>query len=177
MKINVGSVNQVKVNAVKEAILDYDFLREGEVVSLGIKSEVSDQPMTLDETISGSINRAKNAFQGCDYSFGIEDGLIKVPHTKTGYMNICACTIFDGKKFHTGLSSAFEYPIEVTNIVLKEKVEINEAVYRVGLTNNPKVGSFEGAVSILTKGKVSRTEYSKQAVEMALIHLQNPNLY
>lgn len=177
MKIKVGSVNQVKVNAVKEVIADYDFLQNGEVVGLGIKSEVSDQPMTLDETITGSINRAKNAYSDCDLSFGIEDGLMKVPHTKTGYMNICACTIYDGKKFHTGLSSAFEYPIEVTKTILEQKVEVNEAVYRVGLTDNPKVGSFEGAISLLTKGKVSRTDYSKQAVVMALMHLQNPSLY
>lgn len=177
MKINVGSANQVKINAVKEVIVDYDFLQDAKVIGLGVKSEVSDQPMSLDVTITGSINRAKNAFDDCKYSIGIEDGLMEVPHSKTGYMNICACTIYDGKKFHTGLSSAFEYPLEVTRMILNEKIEVNEAVYRVGLTDNPKVGSFEGAISLLTKGRVSRTAYSKQAVQMALIHLQNPSLY
>ena len=76
MKINVGSQNIVKVSAVKEVIENYDFLLNAEVFGLKISSQVSTQPKSLDETIHGAMNRAKNSFKDCNYSFGIEDGLM-----------------------------------------------------------------------------------------------------
>ena len=66
MKINVGSTNQIKVDAVKEKILEYDFLKNAEITGIEVSSEVSDQPKTLEETIQGAMNRAKNSFQNCD---------------------------------------------------------------------------------------------------------------
>jgi len=50
---------------------------------------------------------------------------------------------------------------------------MNQAFSRAGLTNNPKLGSQEGAVGLLTKGRLTRKEYTKQAIRTALIHLEN----
>lgn len=171
MKINVGSKNDVKIVAVKEAVRDYNFLLVAEVAGVNASSDVSEQPKSIDETIRGAMNRAKNAFKDCEYSFGIEDGLMQVPNTKTNYMNICACVIYDGQNYHIGLSSAFEYPDNVTKLVFKDGLDINQAFYKIGLTKNPKVGSAEGAIGILTHGRLLRKEYAKQAITMALIHL------
>lgn len=171
MKINVGSKNDVKIVAVKEAVRDYDFLSGAEISGVYACSDVSEQPKSIDETIRGAMIRAKNAFKDCEYSFGIEDGLMQVSNTKTNYMNICACVIYDGQNFHIGLSSAFEYPDNVTKLVFKEGLDINQAFYKIGLTKNPKVGSAEGAIGILTHGRLLRKEYTKQAITMALIHL------
>lgn len=177
MRINVGSKNDVKVEAVREAIRDYAFLSNAEVAGIDANSEVSEQPKSVGETIRGAMNRAKSAFRDCDYSFGLEDGLMRVPNTKTDYMNICACAIYDGKNHHIGLSSAFEYPPHVTKLVFEEGLDINQAFHRVGLTKNPKVGSAEGAVGILTHGRLLRKDYTKQAVMMALIHVENSKLF
>jgi len=173
MKIIVASKNQVKVEAVKEAIQDYDFLAKAEIFSSEPSSNVSGQPKSLDETINGAMNRAKNAFKKCNYSFGVESGFIRVSKTKTGYMNVTACAIYDGKNYHIGLSSAFECPLKVTKLIFEEGVDLNQAFYNVGLTKNPKLGSSEGAISILTKGRLTRKEYTKQAITMALINLEN----
>lgn len=177
MKINVGSNNKVKIQAVKEVIRNYDFLSKAEITGIDVPSQVPDQPKSMNKTIQGAINRANNAWSDCQYSFGLESGLMKVPHTKTGYMDFCACAIFDGKKHHLGLSSAFEYPLKVTQLVLKEGLDINQAFYKTGLTANSKVGSFAGAIGILTKGKLLRKEHTKQAIIMALIHLENKKLF
>ena len=177
MRINIGSKNQVKVNAVKETIKDYDFLSEAEVFSLEVSSEVHKQPKSIDETVEGAMNRAKSAFQNCKYSFGIESGLIKVPNTKTGYMDVCACAIYDGKEYHIGLSSAFEYPTELTKLVLSEELDIDQAFYKLGLTKDKRIGRSEGVISYLTKGRLKRKEYIKQAITTALIHLENPELF
>ncbi|MBU0530039.1 MAG: inosine/xanthosine triphosphatase [Candidatus Aenigmatarchaeota archaeon] len=177
MKINVGSKNQNKVNAVKEIVVDYDFLSHAEVISLDASSEVSNQPKTLEETIQGAMRRAKNCFQDCELSFGIEDGLMKVPNTKSGYMNICVCSIFDGKEYHLGISSAFEYPSGVTDLIFKEGLEVDEAVHKLGITKDKRIGYAGGMIGLLTKGRLKRKDNIKEAVRTALIHLENADYY
>ena len=118
MKINIGSKNIVKIEALKEIIKDYPDFLDLEIISKDVSSDVSDQPKSLDETIKGAMHRAENAFGDCEYSFGLESGLMKVSETKTGYMDFTACAIYDGKIFHLGLSSCFEYPPKVVEYIL-----------------------------------------------------------
>lgn len=177
MKIGVGSTNQVKVNAVKETIPLYDMLKEAEVVPMDVPSDVSAQPTSLQETIDGAKNRARKAYEGNDLGIGLESGLFEVPHTKTGMMDTTACAIYDGKEFHIGLSAAFEYPVKVTELVQAGTHDISQAFYEQKLTANEKLGAAEGAIGILTKGRLTRIGYTKQALTMALIHLENPELY
>jgi non-canonical (house-cleaning) NTP pyrophosphatase len=70
MIINVGSKNDVKVNAVKETIRNYKFLEKSEVNGIEVPSGVSEQPKSMQEIIQGGMNRAKNAFKDCNLSFG-----------------------------------------------------------------------------------------------------------
>ncbi len=178
LKINVGSRNQAKIDAVSEIILDYPHLTNAEVQSTETSSGVPNQPKSLEETVLGATNRAKICFENCDYSIGIESGLMKVPGTKSGYMDVCVCAIYDGNEFHLGLSSAWEFPDKETmRLILEEGLDMSAAINRMGLTNNPEIGSAEGAVGILTKGRVGRKEYTKQALRMALIHLEEFDFY
>ena len=172
LKIKVGSYNPVKISAVEEILLEYSHLTPAEVKGIAVNSKVSDQPKSLNETIQGAINRARQTYEDCDYSFGIESGLMTVPQTKTGYMDISVCAIYDGREFHLGISSAFECPLKVTEYMIKGGLNMNEAFYKAGLTDNPQVGSTQGAVSILTKGRLTRKEYTKQAIRTALIHME-----
>jgi inosine/xanthosine triphosphatase len=146
-----------------------------------ICSGVSEQPKSLDEIITGAKNRAKGAFEhrsgGITWGFGIESGLFEVPHTKTGIMDICACVIYDGTDYHVGLSSAFECPPKVVELVHSQRMDLNDAFKSIGLTDNPKLGNAEGAVGLLTKNRVTRLDYIKQAIMMAMIHLENAEMY
>ena len=177
MRIGVGSTNQVKVSAVKELLPLYQIFKDAEVISVETFSGVSDQPLSLEETIQGAKNRAKEAHEGNDFGIGLESGLFEVPHTKTGMMDTCACAIYDGKEYHVGLSSSFEYPIKVMEMVIKGTHNISQAFHENNLTENPDVGAAEGAIGILTKGRLDRIAYTKQALTMALVHLENPELY
>ncbi len=173
MKINVGSRNRAKVAAVAEIVREYPHLSAADVAGVDAPSEVSRQPLSLEETIRGAMTRARNSFRDCDYAVGIESGLMAVPFTKSGYMDICAAAIYDGREFHLGLSSAWEFPDRaIFESMLRDKIDMSEAINRAGLTENPAVGSAEGAIGILTKGRIDRKEYSKQALRMALIHLE-----
>ncbi len=121
LRIIVGTMNPAKLEAVKEILQDYSHLKDATVVGVKANSGVSEQPKTLDETISGAMNRARGAFSDCTYSFGIESGLFPVPHTKSGYMDVCAVAIYDGKDFHLGLSSRGNFPIPRSSISCSTK--------------------------------------------------------
>jgi non-canonical (house-cleaning) NTP pyrophosphatase len=81
-----------------------------------------------------------------------------VPHTKSGYMDVCACAIFDGSEYHLGLSSAWEAPERVSKLILEDGLDMNEAAYEAGLTKDKKVGSAQGLVGIMTRGRLTRKE-------------------
>ncbi len=171
-KIKIGTKNKAKIEAIEEIIKDYSHLASATVEGVETNSGVSDQPKSLDETIKGAINRARNSFRDCDLSFGIESGLMQVPETKSGYMDVCVCAIYDGKEFHLGLSSAWEFPDKnIIGMMLDEGLDMTQAVNKAGLTNNPTIGSAEGAIGILTKGRLDRKAYTKQAIQTALIHV------
>lgn len=174
--IKVGSKNKVKVGAVKEIIPKYVFLSNAKVKSVECNGPIR-QPKSLNEIIQCAMYRAKECFKDCDLSFGIEGGLMKIPETKTNFMNISCCVIYDGNKFHMGFSPAFEYPAEVIKLVFEEGIDINQAVRKIGLTKKKKIGSHGGTIGILTNGRVTRKEIIELSIMMALIHLENPQLY
>lgn len=172
LAVCVGSKNIQKVEAVREILQEYPHLADAVVSSCAASSDVSSQPKSLEETVRGAMNRAKNAFQDCRYSFGIESGLMEVPYAKSGFMDVCVAAIFDGKEIFLGLSSAWEFPDpSVMNLMLKDGLDMAQAINKAGLTSNHAIGSAEGAIGILTRGLLNRKEYTKQALRTALIHL------
>lgn len=177
MKIIVGTKNDAKLQAVREVIADYLILKEAELIGKEISSGISDQPKSFEETVRGAQNRAKGVFDGNGLSIGLESGLVEVPLSQNGFMDICVCAIYDGKKFSMGISSGFECPKEVNRLIFEEGLNMTEACNKIGLSSNPKLGSAEGMIGILTKGRVDRKEYTKQALIMALIQIENEGIY
>ncbi len=168
-RIIVASMNLNKINAVKEVFPSH------QVFGTACPSGVGEQPMSLEEIIKGAINRAKGVFGDCEYSVGIEDGISRVPQTTSGYMNFCCCAVFDGRRIYLGLGPAFEYPPECTKKVIEERITVSEAFAPV--SDNPEIGYEEGIIGWLTRGRINRRDYTKQAVEMAKIQIDNPELY
>ena len=177
MLIRVGSTNQVKLEAVQETIADYELLTDAKVLAANVGSDVSEQPASLAETVSGAKNRARNAFAECELSVGLEGGLMQVPESKTGYMNVCACAIYDGEQFHLGLSSGFEHPPAAIAAVFDQGLDISQAYHHVGLSASDELGRNQGAIGVLTRKRVMRKEYMQQALVTALIHLENQALF
>ncbi|MFZ1987420.1 MAG: inosine/xanthosine triphosphatase [Minisyncoccia bacterium] len=173
MHIKVGTKNKAKVGAVEEILADYPHLKDAVVEGVEVSSGVADQPKSLEETIAGAENRAKAAFVDCAYAIGIESGLMAVPRTKSGFMDVCVCAIYDGSELHLGLSSGWEFPDPtiITKHMIAEGLNLTEAANKAGLTNNPSIGSGEGIINTLTKGRMDRKEYTKQALLTALIHI------
>ncbi len=173
MKVVVGSLNPVKLNATRN-ILEKIY-GEIDISSKDVDSEVSDQPFGIDETVKGAVNRAKNSYSSdVDLSVGIESGLMETPNTLTGYIDLQWCAIFDGDKVTLGVSSGFEYPPEVVNEVLNG-VEVGDVMDKI--TGIDKLGTKKGAVSYLSRDMLDRTENTEQCVLTAMIPRMNENIY
>ncbi len=179
MKIFVGSKNSGKISSVIRALEKYEEFRSCFVEGKSVDSGVKSQPIGLDETITGAKNRAFNTFHldSCDFAVGLESGIFKVPHTKSEYMDTTACAIFDGKSFHLGLSSCFEYPKSLISKIFDEGKEISEGAVELGFSENRDFREEKGMIGVLTKGVITRIDYSEQAVHVALIHLLNKEHY
>jgi inosine/xanthosine triphosphatase len=180
MIISVGSKNKAKVQAVEEVLQNYPSLAKAQIFSFSVHSDISEQPLSLEETIQGAKNRAKNAFEACascNYGFGIESGLCKAPGTRTGYLHLCACSIFNGFDHHVGFSTGFEVPSSILELIFKNNMNLTEACLHSGISQNSNLGSEEGLVGILTKGRTDRKSYSKECIAAALIQLENAHWY
>lgn len=177
MKVGVGSKNQTKVNAVAEILRDYPLFVSAEVNGMPVVVEEFGHPKSLEETVAGAIDRAKQAWEGNEYGFGIEGGLMSVPETKTGYMEVAVCAIYDGRQAHLGLSPACEWPLPVIDGILNKGLDGSQAMKVAGLTAEEKLGENKGFIDMVTKGRMDRTAFNKAAVMMALVHLENPEHY
>ncbi|MBI2102657.1 inosine/xanthosine triphosphatase [Candidatus Woesearchaeota archaeon] len=172
MNINIGTDNPTKIQALTEVIQEYDLLCAAMVIPSRVDSGVGDQPLTLDQTMLGAQNRAKAAYRNCHFSVGIESGFLEAPLANGGLMEVTVCAVYDGKNVHYGFSSGFNCPEDILAFV-KQGKNLNDAAYLAGYTPNPEVGKAEGIIGVLTRGRVTRKEYTKQALRMALIHVEN----
>jgi len=177
MKISVGSKNQTKVQAVAEVLKASETFSSAEVTGVDVVTDVFGHPVSMELVLKGAMDRAVKAFKDCDFSFGIEGGLVEVPYTKSGYMEIAACAIYDGKRYHLGLSPGFEWPKTVTDLIVNKGLDGSQALKEAGFTQHEKIGTAEGGIFIFTHGRMNRKEYNKQAVIMALLHLENGSAY
>ncbi len=168
-RIHVASLNKNKIQAVQEIFPSCD------VKGIACRSGVREQPLSFDEIIEGAVFRAKSVFGDCNYSVGIEDGIALVPQTLSGYMNFCCCVIYDGSKIYLGLGPAFEYPPQCTKRTVEEGITISEAF--MPFTGKLDIGYEEGIIGWLTKGRMTRKDYTKLAVEMARVQIENARLF
>jgi len=171
--VAVGSTNPVKIEAVREGF--EKVLGAVEVVGVDVNSNVSSHPIGLEETYLGALNRAKNAFEKvqCSYGVGIEAGLIKVGEH---YIDVHVCVVFDGIRETVGLSQGFEYPKIVAEKVL-EGIEGGKIAEKISGIKD--IGKNIGLIGYLTDNNITRKDLCRESVIMALIPrmMKNAHLY
>jgi inosine/xanthosine triphosphatase len=174
----VGTRNPVKISAVVHAV-ERLLHEKFEVVQVEVNSGVPNQPVGLEQTILGAVNRAKHAIISvprAEFGIGIEAGLVKVPEALTGYFDIQFAAVADKTgKVTVGCGSGFEYPPKVLREVLDKRKEIGDVME--SLTGIENIGERMGAIGFLTHGQLDRQSLTEQAVLMALIPRINRELY
>jgi len=177
MIINIGTKNNAKIEAVREAISTYPDLKDASLIAKDVESGIEDQPKHIEISLKGAKNRAKAAFNDCDLSIGIESGITPVGGTKTGYIESTICAIYDGKDFHVGNSCGFEVPPELIRLMHDEGMDLSQATKAAGLTDQEDIGADQGIVGLLTKGRINRKDYTITALIMALVQIEFRRLY
>lgn len=119
--IAVGTTSPQKIGYLKEVLREIRI--KSIIKSVEVKSKVSEQPLTVKETKTGSINRAKHALKeikDADFALGIEVGYHK--YLKNKYEIFCFVTIIDKDGYKiSGQSYRFLLPKYHQNILIKNK--------------------------------------------------------
>lgn len=161
MDIAVGSVNQVKVAAVRSVMERvYGDVR---ITAVDVSSGVPPQPFE-GQTHQGSENRARAALGDHDMAVGIEAGVFEM---LDGLYDIQHCTIIsrDGRVTY-GHGSGFRYPDSIADLVRKG-MTVGDAVKEV--YGNTEIGKKQGAIGLLSKGLIDRKTLTEQSVTAAMI--------
>jgi inosine/xanthosine triphosphatase len=184
INICVGSLNPVKIKATTLAFKKY--FKKIAVFKVKANSKIPNQPIGMDMTINGAINRAKFALNYLIneksrykniFGIGIEAGLVPITKTISGYMDFQFCAIMDENQTITlGSGISFEYPKFIIDQILEKRdLEIGEIIGK--LAGNVNLKNETGAISFLSKNEVNRTEILTQAVICALLPRINRKLY
>jgi inosine/xanthosine triphosphatase len=171
--VAVGSRNPVKVAAASAGFGD----SLGPVVVIGVEaaSDVAAQPMGDDETIRGAMNRAGAALAAvpdADFGVGLEGGVVPIG----GALYCCAwCAVVD-RNGAVGLASTgrCELPPPVADLI-RAGMELGDADDQVFGRENSKQG--EGAVGLLTRGRIDRASFYAPAVTMALARFLSAEVF
>jgi len=170
LRIVVGSTNPVKVGAVAEAFRKY--WSECEVVGIGVRSGVGEQPMSELETMRGARNRAMRCIRNADYGVGLEGGVCTIENK----MFECAWVAIIDKDGKLGLAGGlyFELPANIAEEIRKGG-ELGPLMDKLTGKSNVKQGA--GAIGIFTKGELDRKAAYVQIVLSALIKFVSPEWF
>ncbi|MCL2786618.1 MAG: inosine/xanthosine triphosphatase [Methanomassiliicoccaceae archaeon] len=161
MSVAVGSMNQVKVEAVRTVMERiYGNVR---VIPAVVESGVPDQPFGP-ETYDGAVNRARAALGEHKLGVGIEAGVFEM----YGHLyDVQHCAVVDRNGTITvGMSSGFRYPDKVADLV-RAGMTVGDAMAKA--YGGSSRGQKEGAIGILSKGQLDRKSLTEQSVTAAMV--------
>jgi len=176
VKVLVGSSNPVKIEATTAAFSKYYKDLETEIIM--VDSKVSNQPINS-ETFEGAINRAKELKRineehnhNADFFVGLEGGIIKVYSKWFSFAAIC---VMDDKgRKGLGTTTLHEIPPTIVDRLLGG-TELGTIIDE--LSNKKDTKKNGGASGFFTNGRVTRKEFYKQGLLVALIPFIKEELY
>jgi len=165
MKVNVGTGNSLKVEAVR-AVFAVAFPGDSiEVMAVNVPSGVPAQPFG-DQVAIGAINRAHGALFDADYGVGIEAGIVHFPGCNERFsVQFCAIIDRDGE-VTVGHGPGYTLPREVI-AALEAGSDLNREMSRI--SGIDEIREKMGAIGYLSNGITDRLAITREAVLMALI--------
>lgn len=166
MKVIIATENPGKIDGAKEAFAEY--FKEFEIEGIKASSDVPDEPVN-DEIYIGASNRVKNVKeiarkQGkeADYYVAVESGITN----KLGQWIIINVAVIEDKNGQKswGTSAGFPVPQKyVEEIIQTDLGKVMDKIF-----NETELRAGKGGINLLTKGKITRIDLTKQAFIMAL---------
>lgn len=172
MVIAVGSLNRVKLNAVRISLnrLYPDLTVKG----VDVPSGVPTQPWGDEQIIQGAMNRATAALEkveGADWGIGLESGIAR---NRFGYFTTAWCAICD-LTGQVSLGGGFnvELPPQVVQDI-EAGLDLGQAMSKVPTRYSH---STVGAIGVLTDTLLDRQSAYESVVLCALARYIRPDLY
>ncbi len=151
MLIAIGSKNPAKLKAAKLALKK--LFPKAEIIAVDVRSNVSTQPKSDEESIKGAINRAKLALKktNADFAIGMEGGMHKIGknYFESGWIAV----IDKNGKIGLGSSARWQVSQKISKPLLKGK-ELAEVINE--LTARDNVHIKEGVMGLITNGHLPR---------------------
>ncbi|TSC67992.1 MAG: hypothetical protein G01um101466_576 [Parcubacteria group bacterium Gr01-1014_66] len=174
MKVAVGSLNPVKIDAVTQAFFALFPHEIWEVEGVAVSSGVRSQPMSDMESIEGARNRACAAQRAFDaeYGVGLEGGL----HQIGEHFFDAGWIVVRNRQGEEGIGSTAKImtPPKIMKLV-KQGMELGNANdFLFGATNSKQA---EGHFGLMTKNTITRTQAYRDAVIVALSRFLHPHLF
>jgi inosine/xanthosine triphosphatase len=174
MRVAVGSKNPVKVEAVRLGFQAVWPERAWDVEGVDVASDVSNQPMSIQESIRGARNRARKAMTAlhADFGVGLEGGIFAEGEFffDGGWMVILDK---DGRE---GVGSTVQMVVPKKMMELinegKELGEVNDIIFKQD--NSKHAGGHFG---LMTNNAITRTEGYKDGIIVALARFVHPHLF
>ena len=175
MLIAIGTTNAAKNIGFKK--IASDIWPDVEYTSIETDSNISAQPLTLDETILGAINRANYALQkvpNAIYGVGMEGGVFR----NTYGMFLGGWVVIVDRKGVTGIgSSAFVQVPEDFAYRLDNGEEMGIITQELSKDDKNNIRHSIGTAGILTGQLYIRSQEFEDATKCALAKLLNPQFY
>lgn len=172
MYIVVASRNPVKIDAAKRAFASSFPDTVVEMLSVDVRSGVSDQPNSDEETRRGARTRAMNANKaepGADFWVGMEGGIEIID----GQLMAFAWMAVRGAAEIIGEARSVTLPLPpAVKELVDGGLELGDANDKVFATTNSKQGG--GAYGLLTNGLYTRESVYYQTMIIALTPFVNP---
>lgn len=172
--IMVGSLNPVKINAVKEAYNQVWPETSWQVKGINVPSGVPDQPMSDSQAIKGARQRAKLALEKSDavYGVGVEGGIQQIDDLWFD----CGWIVIRDQSGAEGIGSTARIitPPKMMSLIHQGQ-ELGHVVDSIFKTKNAK--QSEGHFGLMTHNHITRTSGYKDGVIMALVRFLQPQLF
>lgn len=173
--ILVGSLNPVKINAVRLAVNQVWPDTSWQVEGVSVPSGVADQPMSDSEAIKGARHRAIQALtkkSNARYGVGIEGGIQQIDDLwfDCGWIVIRDQTGAEG----IGSTARIITPPKMMALIHQGQ-ELGAVVDVLFKTTNAK--QAEGHFGLMTHNHITRTSGYKDGVIMALVRFLQPHLF
>ncbi|WP_432458822.1 inosine/xanthosine triphosphatase [Agarivorans sp. QJM3NY_25] len=173
LKVIVGSLNPVKIAAVKEALALYYPEPQIDCQGMHAPSLVAEQPMTSQETRDGAVNRLRYCQQQQDADFyaAIEGG---VDLFEDGPATFAYAVIADRQQMSVGRGANMPLPVSVYQ-ALAQGDELGPLMDKLFNTTNIKQKG--GAIGLLTNGLATRQGNYAHALILALVTFAHRELF
>ena len=163
----------MKADAVRQAFKM--FFDNVEVASFEVPSEVRPFPAGDTEIMEGAANRAKGAkasCPGCDYSVGIEGGVVEF---EGRWFDRNYVVVLKDNHMGVGCSAGYEIDESILSQINPESDESKKVVDRI--MGGENVFNGIGVIGVLTRGSLTRKDVLRDATVCVLTSFVSPWLY